>query len=67
MMGKSWGFEQFVDNYYDTMGKAEEIYEYFVEEAIKFYRELNRLDNSVPKPFFAIGTLDGIWNRFHII
>lgn len=67
MMGKSWGFEQFVDNYYDTMGKAEEIYEYFVEEAIKFYRELNRLDNSVPKPLFAIGTLDGIWNRFHII
>lgn len=61
MMGHIYGFEGFVDNYYDTMAKAEELYEYFMEEAVKFYRELNRMDNSVPKPFFAIGTLEGVW------
>lgn len=60
-MSGIYGFEGFVDNYYDTMGKAEELYEYFLEESIKLYRELNRMDNSVPKPFFAIGTLEGIW------
>ena len=60
-MGHIYGFEGFVDNYYDTMAKAEELYEYFMEEAVKFYRELNRMDNSVPKPFFAIGTLEGVW------
>lgn len=59
MMG--YGFEGHIDSYYDTMGKAEELYEYFLEESIKLYRELNRMDNSVPKPFFAIGTLEGIW------
>ena len=63
MMGKSWGFEQFVDNYYDTMGEADETYEYFIEEAIKLYRELNRMDNVIPKPFFAIGTLEGVWEE----
>lgn len=57
----SYGFEGHIDNYYDTMAKAEELYEYFMEEAVKFYRELNRMDNSVPKPFFAIGTLEGVW------
>lgn len=60
-MGHIYGFEGFVDNYYDTMAKAEELYEYFMEEAVKFYRELNRMDNSIPKPFFAIGTLEGVW------
>lgn len=60
-MGKSWGFEQFVDNYYDTMSKANETYEYFIEEAVKLYREINRLDNVIPKPFFSIGTLEGVW------
>lgn len=25
------------------------------------YHELNRLDNVIPKPFFAIGTLEGVW------
>ena len=56
-----YGFEGFVDNYYDTMGKAEELYEYFIEEVVKLYREINRLDNVIPKPFFAIGTLEGVW------
>lgn len=60
-MGHIYGFEGFVDNYYDTMAKAEDLYEYFLEEAVKLYRELNRMDNSVPKPFFAIGTLEGVW------
>lgn len=60
-MGYGYGFEGHIDNYYDTMGKAEELYEYFMEEAVKLYREINRLDNSVPKPFFAIGTLEGVW------
>ena len=60
-MGYGYGFEGHIDNYYDTMGKAEELYEYFLEEAVKLYREINRLDNVVPKPFFAIGTLEGIW------
>lgn len=57
----SYGFEGHIDNYYDTMAKAEELYEYFIEEAVKLYHELNRMDNSVPKPFFAIGTLEGVW------
>ena len=57
----SYGFEGHIDNYYDTMAKAEELYECFLEESIKLYRELNRMDNSVPKPFFAIGTLEGVW------
>ena len=61
MMSGIYGFEGFVDNYYDTMGKAEELYEYFLEEAVKLYREINRLDNVIPKPFFAIGTLEGVW------
>ena len=61
MMSYGYGIEGHIDNYYDTMGKAEELYEYFLEEAIKLYRELNRMDNSVPKPFFAIGTLEGVW------
>lgn len=60
-MGHIYGFEGFVDNYYDTMAKAEDLYEYFLEEAVKLYRELNRMDNSIPKPFFAIGTLEGVW------
>ena len=60
-MSGIYGFEGFVDNYYDTMGKAEELYEYFLEEAVKLYREINRLDNVIPKPFFAIGTLEGVW------
>lgn len=60
-MGYGYGFEGHIDNYYDTIGKAEELYEYFMEEAVKLYREINRLDNSVPKPFFAIGTLEGVW------
>ena len=60
-MGRSWGFEQFVDNYYDTSSEANEVYEYFIEEAVKLYREINRLDNVIPKPFFAIGTLEGVW------
>lgn len=60
-MGHIYGFEGFVDNYYDTLGKAEELYECFLEEAIKLYREINRLDNVIPKPFFAIGTLEGVW------
>lgn len=60
-MGYRYGFEGHIDNYYDTMGKAEELYEYFMEEAVRLYREINRLDNSVPKPFFAIGTLEGVW------
>ena len=41
MMCGIYGFEGFVDNYYDTMGKAEELYEYFIEEAVKLYREIN--------------------------
>lgn len=57
-----YGFEGFVDNYYDTRGKAEELYEYFLEEVVKLYHELNRMDNSIPKPFFAIGTLEGVWD-----
>lgn len=57
----SYGFEDFIDNYYDTMGKAEELYEYFIEEAVKLYHEINRLDNVIPKPFFAIGTLEDVW------
>lgn len=57
----SYGFEGHIDNYYDTMAKAEDLYEYFPEEAVKLYRELNRMDNSIPKPFFAIGTLEGVW------
>ena len=61
-MGYGYGFEGHIDNYYDTMGKAEELYEYFLEEAVKLYREINRLDNVVPKPFFAIGTLEGVWD-----
>ena len=60
-MGYGYGFEGHIDNYYDTMGKAEELYEYFIEEAVKLYREINRMDNVVPKPFFAIGTLEGVW------
>lgn len=60
-MGYGYGFEGHIDNYYDTMGKANELYEYFIEETVKLYREINRLDNVVPKPFFAIGTLEGIW------
>lgn len=60
-MGGIYGFEGFVDNYYDTMGKANDLYEYFIEEAVKLYREINRLDNVIPKPFFAIGTLEGVW------
>jgi hypothetical protein len=61
MMGGIYGFEGFVDSYYDTMGKAEELYEYFIEEAVKLYHEINRLDNVIPKPFFAIDTLEGVW------
>lgn len=61
MMCGIYGFEGFVDNYYDTMGKAEELYEYFIEEAVKLYLEINRLDNVIPKPFFAIGMLEGVW------
>ena len=61
MMGGIYGFEGFVDSYYDTMGKAEELYEYFIEEAVKLYHEINRLDNVISKPFFAIGTLEGVW------
>lgn len=61
MMSGIYGFEGFVDNYYDTIGKAEELYEYFIDEAVKLYREINRLDNVIPKPFFAIGTLEGVW------
>lgn len=61
MMVGIYGFEGFVDSYYDTMGKAEELYEYFIEEAVKLYHEINRLDNVIPKPFFAIGTLEGVW------
>lgn len=57
----SYGFEGHIDNYYDTMAKAEELYEYFLEESVKLYREINRIDNSIPKPFFAIGTLEGVW------
>lgn len=57
----SYGFEGHIDNYYDTMAKAEEFYEYFIEESVKLYHELNRMDNSIPKPFFAIGTLEGVW------
>lgn len=60
-MGHIYGFEGFVDNYYDTMCKAEELYEYFLEEAVKFYHEISLLDNVIPKPFFAIGTLEGVW------
>ena len=60
-MGGIYGFEGFVDNYYDTMSKANETYEYFIEEAVKLYHEINRLDNVIPKPFFAIGTLEGVW------
>ena len=60
-MGYGYGFEGHVDKYYDTMGKAEELYEYFMEEAVKLYHEINRLDNVIPKPFFAIGTLEGVW------
>lgn len=61
MMGYGYGFEGHIDNYYDTMGKAMELYEYFIEEAVKLYHEINRLDNVIPKPFFAIGTLEGVW------
>ena len=53
MMGGIYGFEGFVDSYYDTMGKAEELYEYFIEEAVKLYHEINRMDNSAPKSFFC--------------
>ena len=60
-MGYGYGLEGHIDNYYDTMGKAEELYEYFIEETVKLYHEINRLDNVIPKPFFAIGTLEGIW------
>lgn len=60
-MGYGYGFEGHIDNYYDTISKAEELYEYFIEEAVKLYHEINRLDNVVPKPFFAIGTLEGVW------
>lgn len=60
-MGYGYGFEGHIDKYYDTMGKAEELYEYFMEEAVKLYHEINRLDNVIPKPFFAIGTLEGVW------
>jgi len=60
-MGGIYGFEGFVDSYYDTMGKAEELYEYFIEEAVKLYHEINRLDNVIPNPFFAIGALEGVW------
>lgn len=61
MMGHIYGFESFVDDYYDTMGKANDLYEYFIEEAVKLYHEINRLDNVIPKTFFAIGTLEGVW------
>ena len=61
MMSYGYGIEGHIDNYYDTMGKAEELYEYFMEEAVKLYHEINRLDNVIPKPFFAIGTLEGVW------
>lgn len=61
MMAYGYGFEGHIDTYYDTMGKAEELYEYFIEEAVELYHEINRLDNVVPKPFFAIGTLEGVW------
>lgn len=61
MMGYGYDFEGHIDNYYDTMGKAEELYEYFLDESVKLYREINRLDNVIPKPFFAIGTLEGVW------
>ena len=61
MMGHIYSFESFVDDYYDTMGKANDLYEYFIEEAVKLYHEINRLDNVIPKTFFAIGTLEGIW------
>lgn len=60
-MGYGYGFEGHIDNYYDTIGKAEEFYEYFLEEVVKLYHEINLLDNVIPKPFFAIGTLEGIW------
>lgn len=60
-MGYGYGFEGHIDKYYDTMGKAEELYEYFMEEAVKLYHEINRLDNVVPKSFFSIGTLEGVW------
>ena len=60
-MGYGYGFEGHIDKYYDTMGKAEELYEYFMGEAVKLYHEINRLDNVIPKPFFAIGTLEGVW------
>ena len=60
-MGYGYGFEGHIDNYYDTLGKAMELYEYFIEEAVKLYHEINRLDNVIPKPFFAIGTLEGVW------
>lgn len=60
-MGYGYGFEGHIDNYYDTIGKAEELYEYFIEEAVKLYHEINRLDNVIPKSFFAIGTLEGVW------
>ena len=60
-MGYGYGFEGHIDKYYDTMGKVEELYEYFMEEAVKLYHEINRLDNVIPKPFFAIGTLEGVW------
>lgn len=43
------------------MGKANDLYEYFIEEAVELYHEINRLDNVIPKPFFAIGTLEGVW------
>lgn len=61
MMGYGYDFVGHIDNYYDTMCKAEELYEYFLDEAVKLYYEINRLDNIVPKPFFAIGTLEGVW------
>ena len=40
-MGHIYGFESFVDDYYDTMGKANDLYEYFIEEAVKLYHEIN--------------------------
>lgn len=43
------------------MYESFEPYEYFLEEAVKLYHEINRLDNVIPKPFFAIGTLEGVW------
>ena len=61
MMGHIYGFESFVEDYYDTISKANDLYEYFIEEAVKLYHEINRLDNVVPKSFFAIGTLEGVW------